>query len=216
MRHFIQYMLMKTLHMPTGSLCNLINYGASVLMADERVHEENRETSLSSLGARDRMKMTAISGLTLDCAEDDHAFWQTHPLNPDEAMQMKGNGACWSNAETRRTYLRRIAMIPSMLQQRDQQQGSPQSAEGRARLASDIRHRARVTARAMMSDPDRVVTLKIRDLTKYAAPDGPTFAWLVASMRRRGKEGDEIFRAIEESAMRSNEAVNSFFSFLND
>ena len=55
----------------------------------------------------------------------------------------------------------------------------------RAKRASRERHCARMVARAMMSCPDDVFALQIRDVYKYGNPNGPTFSDALGLARRK-------------------------------
>lgn len=73
----------------------------------------------------------------------------------------------------------------------------------------EARHRARLTARAMMSDAAEVEALRARDLEKYGDPDGPTFESLVAKGRAEGKSDEAIYAGIIDSSQRTNKAANA-------
>ncbi len=81
----------------------------------------------------------------------------------------------------------------------------------RARRAFQMRHDARLTCRAMMSDPRAVEALQRRDQEKYGHPDGPTLDDLVEHERKKGLTGDAVFEAIVASAQRTDRAVNEMF-----
>ena len=68
---------------------------------------------------------------------------------------------------------------------------------------------ARITARAMMSDPAEVKGLQARDLAKYGNPDGPTFEQLLEKNRKKGATGDDVYLGIIDSSQRTNKAANA-------
>jgi hypothetical protein len=105
----------------------------------------------------------------------------------------------------REFYLARVATIA---ESDHQLAAAGRSAEERARAAYQIRHDARLAARAKMQNPAAVAALEARDLAKYGHPDGPTFDELLAKNRARGLSGDAAYLAIVESAQRTNGAVN--------
>lgn len=110
-----------------------------------------------------------------------------------------------TNAEIRQWYNDRIAVIP-LLDKQWQQQSL--SAEERARRAHEIRHDARIQARAFMQNKQEVAVLQARDQEKYGNPDGPTFDQLVAQNREKGLQGDAVYDAIVGSANRTDAAYN--------
>ena len=127
------------------------------------------------------------------------------PASSAQALSLKTTGIAWTNAEIRAHYLVLVAAIgPANEAWKREGLG----AEERAHRAFQIRHDARVTCRAMMSDPRQITLLEQRDLKKYGHPDGPRFDELVALSRSHGLTGDAVFEAIVESAQRTNTAVN--------
>lgn len=110
-----------------------------------------------------------------------------------------------TNAEIRQWYNDQIAVIP-WLDRQWQQHGL--SAEERAQRAHQIRHDARVQARAYMQNKQEVAVLRARDREKYGNPDGPTFDQLVAQNREKGLQGDAVFEAIVGSANRTDPGYN--------
>ncbi len=113
-----------------------------------------------------------------------------------------------TNAEIRQWYNDRVAVIP-LLDQQSQRQGL--SAEERARRAYEIRHDARITARAYMRNKQEVADLRARDRETYGNPDGPTFDQLVVQNREKGLLGDAVYEDIVGSADRTNAAYNERF-----
>ena len=106
-----------------------------------------------------------------------------------------------TNAEIRKWYLEQVAQIPE-LNVRWLAQGL--SAKERAKKAWQIRHDARIKARAMMSDPEEVEMLRARDLAEYGNEDGPTFEFLVREWWNAGFRGNAIYIGIIEGARRTD------------
>ena len=207
---FVSYIHMKTLHFPPGSVNKLVNFGAMVMISSlEAQTAQDQLPPGPPSSARRLLKDSVITSLTRRVLTSSYDEKNT-PLKPEDALLLKSQGVRWTNLQCRMAYLYRVRTIPSMLAQFLKSSGwSPEQA---ARLAYNIRHRARVTARAMMTNPDEVATLKLRDLTKYDTVEGPSFEWLVNLHRKRGLEGDAIYSAIEKSSCCTDEAVNGFFS----
>ena len=113
-----------------------------------------------------------------------------------------------SNAEIRQWYNDQVAVIPELDRQWIKQ---GLSAEQRASKAQEIRHHARIQARAYMQDKAEVADLQKRDKEKYGNPDGPTFAYLVQQNRNKGLKGDAVFEDIIGSANRTNAEYNAKF-----
>lgn len=127
------------------------------------------------------------------------------PTSSAEAVSLKATGNAWTNAEVRAHYLVLVAAIgPANEAWKREGLG----AEERARRAYQVRHDARITCRAMMTDPHQITVLEQRDQEKYGHPDGPRFDELVALERSHGLTGDAVFEAIVASAQRTNSAVN--------
>ena len=211
---FVTYFILKTLHFPPGSAKKLIRFGLDVTLADLEHEASMCDLSEQSLTPkRLKLKQSLISSLTEQVLSSDPQDLSQIPLKVEEALQLKSQGVRWTNAQCRRVYLHRVSMIPGMLKLF--RASADYSPERSARLAYDIRHRARETSRAMMMDPDEVATLKLRDLTKYDTTEGPSFEWLCAVMVKRGYQGDAIFTFIEASACQTNEAINGFFQRFN-
>ncbi len=127
------------------------------------------------------------------------------PTTPEAAVAAKEGGASWTNDEVREVYLCTVAGI----EEADAKLAADgASLEERARAAFTTRHTARITSRAMMTDPDEVAALEARDLAKYGDKDGPTFDYLVAKGRADGKSDDEIYEDMIRSAQRTNRMVN--------
>lgn len=130
------------------------------------------------------------------------------PESSAQALGLKASGTAWTNAEIRAHYLVLVAAIePANAHWRL----DGISAEERAHRAFQMRHDARVTCRAMMSDAGEVAALEQRDQAKYGHPDGPRFEELVAHERAKGLTGDAVFEAIVASAQRTNSAVNEMY-----
>lgn len=81
----------------------------------------------------------------------------------------------------------------------------------RARKASEIRHKARLMGREMMSDKGEVELLRARDLKVYGNPNGPTFEYLTREAERLRLTGDNMFEWIIKGAQRTNTEVNKRF-----
>lgn len=131
-----------------------------------------------------------------------------YPTTVAQADALKKGGASWTNEEIRAYYNRLVTTIgPS--NERWKQEGL--AAEERARRAFGIRHEARLTCRAMMSDPGEVELLRRRDESKYGHADGPTFEELVEKGKASGKTGDTVYEGIVASAQRTDEKVNEAY-----
>ncbi len=142
----------------------------------------------------------ACAPVTVDSRTARFSAEQPAPGSAAQATELRERGVSWSNAQVRAHYHRLIEVIP----QKDAQwKQEGVSVEERARRAFQIRHDARLTARAMMSEAAEVELLRKRDLDKYGHPDGPTFEQLVAQQRKKGREGDAVYEAIIESAQRT-------------
>lgn len=127
------------------------------------------------------------------------------PLDVAEAERARVGGQGWTNVEVRVRYLCEVARIgPAAAAWKAE--GRP--ADERARLAYQMRHNARMLARAMMPDQDEVARLEARDMGKYGTKDGPTFEWLVDRAKAKGLEGDAIYESIVESAQVTDADVN--------
>lgn len=131
-----------------------------------------------------------------------------HPTSVAQTDTLRKTGASWTNEEVRVYYNQLVATIgPGS----EQWKREGLSAEERARRAYAIRHDARLTCRAMMTDPHEVEDLRRRDVEKYGNPDGPTFDQLVESGRKKGATGDAIYEGIIASAQRTDEKANTAF-----
>ncbi|MCB9543693.1 MAG: hypothetical protein H6703_14765, partial [Myxococcales bacterium] len=84
-------------------------------------------------------------------------------------------------------------------------------AEARARRAFAIRHGARLTGRAMMSNRAEVAALEARDRLTYGDRDGPSWAWLVERGRAKGLAGDALYDSIRQGAAETNETMDAHF-----
>ena len=130
------------------------------------------------------------------------------PQSSAQALGLKASGTAWSNAEVRAHYLVLVAAIGPA---NAHWVLDGVSAEERAHRAFQMRHDARVTCRAMMSDARELAALEQRDQEKYGHPDGPRFEELVAHEQAKGLSGDAVFEAIVASAQRTNSAVNEMY-----
>lgn len=150
--------------------------------------------------------------LTVGCAAQsapvELASGKPLPSTTAEAASFRAAGTSWTDAEVRAHYLVLVAAIgPADIGwKRD-----GLAAEERAHRAFQTRHDARVTCRAMMSDPRGVAALEQRDQTKYGHPDGPRFEELVEHEKSKGLAGDAVFEGIVASAQRTNIAVNELY-----
>jgi hypothetical protein len=115
-----------------------------------------------------------------------------------------------TNAEVRRWYLERVALIPG-LNEEWVKQGL--SLRERAEAAWRFRSEARLKARSMMADPIEVELLRARDMAEYGNPDGPTFEFLVGQLRRGGLKGDAVYEAVIAGSYRTNAGVDKKLSF---
>lgn len=150
------------------------------------------------------------------CAREDATTVEAWPAelprpgDAGEAERLKQAGTRWTNRQARQVYLDRVATIAGE-DAKWRAEGLP--AAERARRAFTIRHEARMTARAMMSDPTELAALQARDRAKYGDPDGPSFQWLEARARAKGLGGDAIYESIVDSAQRTDQAVNQSLGF---
>jgi hypothetical protein len=130
------------------------------------------------------------------------------PSSVVEAEALKASGISWTNEEIRIHYNKIVGTIAAA-NEKWKQEGV--ALEERARRASEIRHNARLTCRAMMASRAEVEDLRKRDQEKYGNPDGPTFEQLVESAKKKGIVGDAIYEGIIASAQHTDEAVNAIF-----
>ena len=110
-----------------------------------------------------------------------------------------------TNREVREWYLNEVASIPSL--------DRAMLAEGlslgeRAQRAWEIRHRARVAARALMADRGEVEMLQNRDLAKYGQSDGPSFAQLVEQAAEKGLSEEQAYEGILASSTATDATIN--------
>lgn len=112
----------------------------------------------------------------------------------------------WSDVEVRKRYICEVARI-APADAALAAAGTPLA--DRAHAAWQMRHDARLLARAMMKDETEVEALRARDLAKYGNADGPTFDWLVAKGRADGKADDAVYEGIIASASRTNPEINA-------
>ncbi len=68
--------------------------------------------------------------------------------------------------------------------------------EARAVMAYNIRHEARMQARAMMSDASEVAMLQARDMKKYGNANGPSFPQLLDKAMSDGMTRNQAFENI--------------------
>lgn len=129
----------------------------------------------------------------------------TLPDSAETADAQRNSGVAWTNRDIRVIYVCRAAGIGA-LDAGWQAEGVP--VDERARRAYQVRHEARMTARAMMSDRAEVADLEARDTAKYGRKDGPSFEYLLNKGRAEGLSGDALYQSIIDSAQRTNEATN--------
>jgi len=120
------------------------------------------------------------------------------------------NDAPKTNAEIRKWYLEQVAKVPEL---NEQWLAEGLSAKGRAKKAWQIRHDARLAARAMMTDLEEIEDLRQRDIVEYRNPDGPTFEFLAQEWREAGLKGDAVYVAIIEGAHRTNRGTDKNLGF---
>lgn len=127
------------------------------------------------------------------------------PKTPAEALAMKKAGRQWEDCAIRVYY---NELVSSIAANNQTLQSEGKSAEERAHAAYDIRHNARLTARAMMASDAAVQALRDRDQEKYGNPEGPTFDDLVKKNQSKGLAGNDVFEEIIKSSQRTDESVN--------
>ena len=130
------------------------------------------------------------------------------PVHADGAAPATAQGEVRqpsTNPEIRQWYNQQVSVIPALDKQWIEQ---GLSAEERAQKAHDIRHAARIKARAFMPNKDEVKLLERRDLEKYGHPDGPTFADLLEKNRKKGLRGDAVYEEIITSSSRTDKGYN--------
>ena len=110
-----------------------------------------------------------------------------------------------TNSEIRQWYREQVARIPELNQQWIAEGHSAQERAGRAWR---IRHKARIDARNMMTEPREVALLQARDMAVYGHQDGPTFESLVEQARNTGLEEPAIYEAIINGSYRTNTGIN--------
>jgi len=126
----------------------------------------------------------------------------TEPTTAPETKQPK------TNEEIRQWYNDVVGQIPSL---NEKWISEKLSAEERAKRAHEIRHNARLEARAMMQNQQEVADLQARDQEKYGNPEGPTFEYLVEKNRQKGLQGDAVYEDIVGSSNRTNREYNEKF-----
>ena len=143
------------------------------------------------------------------------------PTNADDANTQKNPGwiwagNAWSGAEIRQHYNDMIAQI-----KQDEpgwkQQGL--SLEQQAHNAYDMRHNARMTARAMMGSKYfpwltnwiSVSNLQFRDWQKYGNGDGPTFDQLFQKAKAKGLTDEQAYQSILDSSGRTDPGYNAAY-----
>lgn len=154
----------------------------------------------------------AVAGCSREAPATEEAWPEGLPRPKDvaEAERLEQTGTRWTNGQARQLYLERVAAIAGEVETWKARQIP---AEEQAHRAYQIRRDARMTARAMMSDPAELAALQERDRAKYGDPDGPTFEWLLERNKAKGLEGEAAYLAIVESAQRTDAGVNQGLGF---
>lgn len=155
-----------------------------------------------------------------------HAAWAHNdcgplPTNANDANQQKNPGwlwagNSWSGAEIRQHYNDMIAQI------KQDEPGWKQeglSLEQQAHNAYDMRHNARMTARAMMGTKYfpwltnwiSVSNLQFRDWQKYGNADGPTFDQLFQKAKKKGLTDEQAWQSILDSSGRTDPGYNASY-----
>jgi len=154
-------------------------------------------------------RILLVASLLAGCARAGEApSGRPVPTSLAQAEEAKRGGAQWTNGDIRAAYLQMVAAI-GPANEAWKRESVP--AEQRARRAFQMRHDARLLARAMMKDAAEVEALRERDEEKYGSPDGPMLDWLVARERKKGLTGDAVWEAIVASAQQTNKHVNEAF-----
>lgn len=129
----------------------------------------------------------------------------SYPATPEEARRWRANGSSWTDREIREIYVCRALEIGRL---DEGWRAMGRSPEERSRLAYERRRAARLSARAMLGDPEAVTELERRDLEVYGRPDGPSYEQLVEQAIEMGLFGAAVHEFIIASAQRTNESVN--------
>lgn len=129
----------------------------------------------------------------------------TLPADAAEAEKQREAGRAWSDREARAVYVCR-ARATAAADVGWRAEGL--DAEARARRAYAIRHAARLTGRAMMSNRAEVAALQARDAATYGSRDGPSWRWLVERGREKGLSGDALYESIRAGAAETNDVVD--------
>lgn len=112
-------------------------------------------------------------------------------------LKDKAAGNAVDNEDVREWYNHQVAPISSLNQQW-MRQGD--SLVDRSKKAYEIRHKARVKARAMMSNKRQVAQLQARDEDKYGHPDGPSYDQLLEEGIASGLTEEESRQKIIDSS----------------
>lgn len=152
----------------------------------------------------------------IGCAREEAAVVEAwpealpRPRDAAEATLLQQAGTRWTNRQARQLYLERVATIAGEV---DGWRAEQIPVAEQAQRAFALRRSARMTARAMMTDPAEVAALQARDRAKYDDPDGPTFAWLLARARAKGLADEAAYQSIVDSAQRTEQTVNQGLGF---
>lgn len=79
----------------------------------------------------------------------------------------------------------------------------------RAHKAYEMRHEARVNARFLMPDKEKVKGLQARDMEKYGNPHGPTFDYLLKKSTDKGLTTEAAYQSIIDSSSRTDRNYNA-------
>src|SRR5437867_3310735 len=113
------------------------------------------------------------------------------------------------NAAIRRWYLDQVSEIPALNRQ---WLAAGLSSRDRAQRAWQLRHTARLQARARM-DAAEVQLLRARDQALYGDPDGPTFEYFVERGKRAGLTEDAVDTIIIEGSARTDAEISRGFGW---
>ena len=151
----------------------------------------------------------ATSTLVTGSVQDDSSAFH------EQFQQLQGQNSgdfgakTWlSNSAIRQWYNDQVSQISNL---NEQWIGQDIPLIERAKMASEIRHGARIQSRQMMSNPGEVAELQARDMVEYGNPDGPTFEYLVNKAINKGFTGNDIYEYIIGSSNRTNTDVNKRF-----
>eukprot|EP00658_Telonema_sp_P-2_P031982 TRINITY_DN23804_c0_g1_i4.p1 TRINITY_DN23804_c0_g1~~TRINITY_DN23804_c0_g1_i4.p1 ORF type:complete len:609 (+),score=113.03 TRINITY_DN23804_c0_g1_i4:197-2023(+) len=167
-QQFTTYYLQKTAHWPSANFLALLDLGRKIMVnmsANTSLHEEFDQYTREMFD----------EFLDPDkCPYVDWFYQHQGEMWPRDipAAIAKRKQFRYGPSHVRQYYNDRVANI-------NMQQAlmgcSDATLRQRAEFSSFERHESRMTARAMMSDPDAIASLQVRDTLKYGWPDGPSF-----------------------------------------